>query len=136
MKERRSVSEPISHQDAIERLLDHYRQPRHYGELAEAVTYSGGVPDCGDTITVYLQVAPDGRLTNLQFTGQGCSVSIGTASILIERLQGATITDLLALDEVSALNIVGQEIFRARPQCATLIFRTLKAAARLVDRQS
>lgn len=130
------MSEPVSHQDAIERLLDHYRQPRHYGELPDAVTYSGGVPDCGDTLTVYLRVAPDGRLTDLQFTGQGCSVSVGTASILIEQLQGATVADLLALDETAAVQIVGSEIFQARPHCATLIFRTLKAAARLVERQA
>ncbi|WP_298816348.1 iron-sulfur cluster assembly scaffold protein [Chloroflexus sp.] len=125
---------PIDHHDAIERLLDHYRQPRHYGELADAVSYSGGVPDCGDTITVYLQVASDGRLAGLQFTGQGCSVSIGTASILIEQLQGATLADLLALDEASAPDIVGSEIMQARPHCATLAFKVLKTAARLAER--
>ncbi|RMD78773.1 MAG: iron-sulfur cluster assembly scaffold protein [Chloroflexi bacterium] len=125
-----------SHQDAIERLLDHYRRPRYYGELADALTYSGGVPDCGDTLTVYLRVASDGRLAALQFTGQGCSVSLGTASILIERLQGATLADLAALDEVTAIEVVGPDILQARPQCATLAYRVLKAAAQMAMRQA
>ncbi|MCS6888048.1 iron-sulfur cluster assembly scaffold protein [Chloroflexus sp.] len=122
--------------DIIDRLLDHYRQPRHYGELADAITYSGGVPDCGDTLTVYLCVAPDGRIEALQFTGQGCSVSVGTASILVEQLQSATIADLLALDEAAAVDIVGAEIMQARPRCATLAFSVLKAAARLAERST
>ncbi|MEF3275260.1 MAG: iron-sulfur cluster assembly scaffold protein [Chloroflexus sp.] len=125
---------PIAHHDAIERLLDHYRQPRYYGELADAVSYSGGIPDCGDTLTVYLRAASDGRIEALQFTGCGCSVSIGTASIVIEQLQGATLTDLLALDESLAQHVVGAEIWQARPKCATLVFNVLKAAARLAAR--
>lgn len=120
--------------DIIDCLLDHYRRPRHYGELADAVTYTIGVPECSDILTVYVRATPDGHLEALQFTGQGCSVSMGTASIVIEQLQGATIADLLALDEAAALNIVGAEIMQARPRCATLVFSALKAAARLVDR--
>lgn len=123
----------MTHLDIIERLLDHYRRPRHYGELVDAVAYTMGVPECSDTLTVYLRVAPDGRLEALQFTGQGCSVSMGTASIVMEQLQGATLADLLALDEAAAVNIVGAEIMQARPRCATLVFSALKAAARLID---
>ncbi len=132
-----SMAEPASSSDIIEQLLAHYQQPRHYGELADAdLTYSGGIPDCGDTLTVYLKVAPDGRLTALQFTGQGCSVSIGAASLLIERLQGATIADLQALDEAAAVDLVGVEIAQARPRCATLAVSVLKAAARLARKPS
>ncbi|NWF78557.1 MAG: iron-sulfur cluster assembly scaffold protein [Chloroflexi bacterium] len=127
----------MDHQAIIDRLLDHYEHPRHHGPLAGAdVTMPGGVPDCGDTVTIYLKVDPAGeRVAALQFEGQGCSVSQAAASLLAEALQGALLSTVEGLDDEQLLDLLGREVVQARPRCATLALHTIQAAVRAYRRQ-
>lgn len=121
----------MDRQAIIDRLLDHYERPRHHGPLAGAdVVMPGGIPDCGDTVTIYLKVDPaEGRIAGLSFEGRGCTISQAAASLLAERLQGAPLAALAALDDDEALELIGREVARSRPRCATLALNTIKAAA-------
>lgn len=121
----------------IDRLLDHYEHPRHHGPLADAdVTMPGGMPDCGDTVTIYLKVDPAGeRVAALQFEGQGCSVSQAAASLLAEALQGAPLSTIERLDDRLMLDLLGHEVVQARPRCATLALHTIQAAVRAYRRR-
>lgn len=113
----------------IARLLDHYERPRNRGSLPDAVvTYTGGVPECGDTLTVYLNVAPPDRIAALSFEGQGCTISQAAASILSERVIGATFATVEAMTPEEMIDLLGREIVATRPRCATLALRTLQAA--------
>jgi nitrogen fixation NifU-like protein len=127
----------MDRQAIIERLLDHYEHPRCHGPLADAdVIVPGGIPDCGDQVTIYLKVDPEReRVAALRFEGQGCSVSQAAASILAEALQGASLETIEALDDAAALELVGYEVARARPRCATLALHTLQAAVLAYRRQ-
>lgn len=127
----------MDHQAIIDRLLDHYEHPRHHGPLADAdVTMPGGAPDCGDTVTIYLKVDPQGeRVAGLQFEGQGCSVSQAAASLLAEELQGAPLNRIERLDDELVLGLLGHEVAQARPRCATLALHTIQAAVRAYRRQ-
>jgi nitrogen fixation NifU-like protein len=120
----------VDRQAIIDRLFDHYERPRHHGPLAGAdVVYSGGIPDCGDMVTVYLKLDAAGeRLAGLSFEGRGCTISQAAASLLAERLQGAPLSELDGLDDQAMLDMLGREVVRARPRCATLALNTLKAA--------
>ncbi len=120
----------MDRQQIIERLFDHYEHPRHHGPLEGAdMVHSGGIPDCGDTLTFYLRFDPaDAALAGLSFEGQGCTISQAAASLLCERLQGAPLSDLAALDDQAVLDMLGREVVRARPRCATLALNTLKSA--------
>jgi nitrogen fixation NifU-like protein len=64
-------------------ILDHYRSPRNRGELTvpPAHRVEGFNPLCGDEVVVYLQVE-DGVVTDLAISGQGCSISQASASMM------------------------------------------------------
>jgi nitrogen fixation protein NifU and related proteins len=121
----------MERQAIIDRLLDHYERPRHHGPLAGAdVVMPGGIPDCGDTVTIYLRVDPEGgRIAGLSFEGRGCTISQAAASLLAERLQGAPLVVLELMDDAEVFELIGREVARSRPRCATLALNTMKAAA-------
>ena len=67
-------------------VLDHYRSPRHRGEIANADIEEHLLnPLCGDEVTVYARFEGD-RLVEVSFTGRGCAISQASASMLTERL--------------------------------------------------
>jgi nitrogen fixation NifU-like protein len=74
-------------------ILDHYKNPRNKREL-EGATHSctRNNPLCGDEITVYV-TERDGQIDELAFTGQGCSISQSSASMMTEALTGKSIDD-------------------------------------------
>jgi len=74
-------------------ILDHYRRPRNRGELdGRALRVDGVNPVCGDEVR--LELAVDGeRIDDMAFSGQGCSISQASASMLTERVKGRTIDE-------------------------------------------
>ncbi len=120
----------MDRQAIIDFLLDHYEQPRNYGALPDAAaTASGGNPDCGDLVTVYLSIEePGGRLGRMQFEGQGCTISQAAASLLSEYVAGKTLDDIAAMDPAALMDLLGREVVASRPRCATLALGTLKTA--------
>lgn len=79
-------------------ILDHYRSPRNRGELPSppAARVEGFNPLCGDEIVVYADVE-DGVVKDIRISGQGCSISQSSASMMSAAVKGKT------LDEVRAL---------------------------------
>lgn len=121
-------------------LLDHYERPRNKGEVPSAnIQEHLNNPLCGDEVTVYAKLE-DGMLSEVTFTGRGCSISQASASMLTERLSGrsreeaeAEISAFLEmmrteeneeLGELAALKWIIQTPNRIR--CATLAWDALK----------
>jgi nitrogen fixation NifU-like protein len=78
-------------------ILDHYRNPRNRGHLDSPDATAQGVnPLCGDEITIDLALS-DGVVTDVAITGQGCSISQSSASMMTEAIKGKT------RDEIDAL---------------------------------
>ena len=79
-------------------ILDHYRSPRNRGELPAppAARVEGFNPLCGDEIVIYVDVQ-DGSVHDIRISGQGCSISQSSASMMSAAVKGKT------LDEVHAL---------------------------------
>src|SRR2546423_1844345 len=74
-------------------ILDHYKSPRNKRELPGAeLTCSRNNPLCGDEIRVFAHVE-DGRVADVSFQGQGCSISQSSASMLTEAVKGKPIPD-------------------------------------------
>jgi len=72
-------------------LLDHYRRPRGAARLdhvPQARVHEN--PTCGDSIKVEVQPGPDGRIEAVRFEAHGCAISTASASMMGERLRGAT----------------------------------------------
>jgi nitrogen fixation NifU-like protein len=134
-------------------ILDHYRSPRNRGELSTppAIRVEGFNPLCGDEIVVYLLVE-DGTVKDIKLTGQGCSISQSSSSLMSAAVKGKslaqvrdTITsfkqlmtvheaslaetsepevlDVRAMGELAALQ--GVVKFPVRIKCATLAWNTL-----------
>ncbi len=78
-------------------ILDHYKNPRNRGVLAPpAVRSEGHNPLCGDEIEVYLDVQ-DGVVADVKISGQGCSISQSSASMMSAAVKGKKVDDVRAL---------------------------------------
>jgi nitrogen fixation NifU-like protein len=130
-------------------ILDHYRTPRNRGELPPPAVYSeGNNPLCGDDIRIYIDVA-DGVVRDVKFSGQGCSISQSSTSMMTVAVKGKTVAQVQAfvqrfkhmmtltsesetvdesinLGDIEALQ--GVVKFPVRIKCATLGWNTLLEA--------
>jgi len=75
-------------------ILDHYRSPRNRGELPvpPAHRVEGFNPLCGDEVVVYLEVE-NGTLADLRISGQGCSISQSSASMMSATVKGRPVEE-------------------------------------------
>lgn len=73
-----------------ELILDHAKTPEGKGDPSQhPFTHHELNPSCGDEITLGITVEDD-RITGLAWDGQGCSISMSSASIMSGLLMGAT----------------------------------------------
>ncbi|MGA3352627.1 MAG: Fe-S cluster assembly sulfur transfer protein SufU [Acidimicrobiales bacterium] len=79
-------------------ILDHYRSPRNRGELPvpPAHRVEGFNPLCGDEVVIYLDVN-DGIVTDLRISGQGCSISQSSASMMSATVKGKPVEETRTL---------------------------------------
>ena len=128
-------------------ILDHNRNPRNFGTLADATRVVAGVnPLCGDKMTLYVKLA-DGTIQDIRFQGTGCAISVASSSLMTERVKGVPVTEALdlfskvhdlltgvhvhahahdELDKLAALG--GVREYPSRVKCASLAWHALKSA--------
>jgi nitrogen fixation protein NifU and related proteins len=81
-----------------ERLLEHFRNPRHVGELSEpAVVVEIENPACGDVLRLSAR-AENGRITEVRYKVRGCTASIACGSALTEILNGLEVSELASVE--------------------------------------
>ena len=101
-----------------QRILEHNKDPQHFGPLPEATHRGRGLDAlCGDDIEVALIVQGE-RVVDAQFSGEACAVTKASASMLMSWLIGRSITDipeayeafraLLANPEARANELLGE----------------------------
>ncbi|MFC5647638.1 Fe-S cluster assembly sulfur transfer protein SufU [Paenibacillus solisilvae] len=123
-------------------IMDHYKNPRNRGTLDnDALTINLNNPTCGDRISLQLEVE-DEIVKQAKFTGEGCSISMSSASMMTEAVIGKTVDEAVAmadkfsslvkggdvefeeLEDIEALSGVSK--FPARIKCATLSWNALR----------
>ena len=124
-------------------IMDHYKKPRNKGILEGSnVALDMNNPTCGDRIHLTLQV-DDNIVTDAKFEGEGCSISMSSASMMTQMVKGKTTEEAvelahvfsdmmlgkehdedLDLGDVEALSGVAQ--FPARIKCATLAWKAME----------
>jgi nitrogen fixation protein NifU and related proteins len=78
-------------------ILDHYKNPRLKGELPPpALRTEGFNPLCGDEVVVTVDLG-DGTIRDLRFTGQGCSISQSSASMMAAAVKGRSVEEVAQL---------------------------------------
>ncbi len=124
-------------------IMDHYKTPRNKGVLESSnVTIDMNNPTCGDVIHLTLQVE-DGIVKDTKFEGEGCSISMASASMMTQFIKGKNINDAMEaahgfsdmmlgkdvddsieFEDIEALTGVAK--FPARIKCATLPWKAME----------
>ncbi len=109
-----------------ENILDHYQNPRNYGQLNDPDFLLEGYNNiCGDQVKLYLKIEGN-RITDVRFMGDGCIISMAATSILSETIQGISVDELKLLDDDKFLEIFGIELTPLKLSCALLAIKTVK----------
>jgi len=132
-------------------ILEHGKNPRNLGKCKgynhDAKGYN---PLCGDKVHVYLKIDNKKKVENLTFEGEGCAISLASASIMTEIVNGKYFNEakdlmnnflnmlknsseiqsnLLDNDQKTKLmSLSGVKQFPMRVKCATLSWHTLVSA--------
>lgn len=109
-------------------LLEHAEHPHNFGALDQPDATGRTVnTTCGDEVTIALRFA-DGRVSDVSFTGSGCSVSQAWASMLTDRIKGKTHDELRAWDNDQHLKLLDIPLTPSRRPCALLSVQALREA--------
>lgn len=111
-----------------ELILDHYKNPRNYGEIKNFDSYAKEYnPICGDEVEIYLKLEKD-KIEEIKFLGKGCVISQASASILTEICKNKKLKDVVDLDKNFILKILKVDLNPNRVKCALLPLKALKIA--------
>lgn len=125
-------------------IMDHYQRPRNRGTIENGtVSIDLNNPTCGDRITLQMSIEA-GKIKEAKFMGEGCSISLASASMMTEAVKGLELQDALELVKLFSKMMQGEEIdverfplediealtgvsqFPARIKCATLAWKALE----------
>ncbi len=105
-----------------EEILDHFKNPRNFGEV-DRMDKQVKVRNshCGDVIEMGVKIKKD-QVEEIRFEGEGCAISLASASMLTEMIKGKSLRELKSLDEKKVIKRLGIPISSARLKCARLGF--------------
>ncbi|WP_458208471.1 iron-sulfur cluster assembly scaffold protein [Haladaptatus sp. NG-SE-30] len=118
-----------------QQILDHYRNPRNYGELDEpSFTHEGVNPSCGDELEFDVILDDDDEtIERVAFRGDGCAISQASASMLSKKLPGMTLAEVEELDRDDVIDMLGVEISPMRVKCAVLAEKVVQDGAEIYE---
>ena len=132
-------------------ILEHGKAPRNLGKC-EGFNYDakGYNPLCGDKVHVYLKLDDKKKVQKLTFEGEGCAISLASASIMTELVTGKYFNeaeDIMSAflkmiknnseinsnhlnedEKIKLMSLSGVKKFPMRVKCATLSWHTLISA--------
>jgi nitrogen fixation NifU-like protein len=123
--------------------MDHYKNPRNKGGIdGDVLTVDMNNPTCGDRIELQMQVE-NGTVKDAKFEGEGCSISMSSASMMTQAIKGKKIDEALEMSEIFSRMMMGEDVdtdlemgdiealqgvskFPARIKCATLAWKAME----------
>ena len=132
-------------------ILDHGKNPRN---LRKTENFNkdakGHNPLCGDKVHIYLKLNENKKIEDISFEGQGCAISMASASIMTDLVKGKEehevkeiVSDFLDMikekdelsnnilhkdDKTKLMCLSGVKQYPMRVKCATLSWHTLTSA--------
>ena len=132
-------------------ILDHGKNPRNKGKCQDynhdAKAHN---PLCGDRVHIYLNLDQEKKVFDLSFEGEGCAISLASASILTETLKGKDVSfakkvtedflnmvknkkkitiNSLTEDQITTItSLSGVQEFPMRVNCAKMAWHTFMSA--------
>lgn len=131
-------------------IMDHYQKPKHRGHFdeSEAITVNMNNPTCGDRIQIQLKIE-DGKIKDARFEGDGCSISMASASMMTDAIIGMDVEEAMKLKEIFLSMVQGMDYeqdeidlgdiealqgvskFPSRVKCAALAWKAMERGVRL-----
>ena len=132
-------------------ILEHGKSPRNLGKC-EGYNHDakGNNPLCGDKVHVYLKLNKEKKVEGLSFEGNGCAISLASASIMTELVKGRYFKEAKEImsaflnmiknnseiqsnhldddQKIKLMSLSGVKQFPMRVKCATLSWHTLVSA--------
>jgi nitrogen fixation protein NifU and related proteins len=124
-------------------IMDHYKKPRNRGIIQDgSLTVDMNNPTCGDRIRLTLKV-DEGKVVDAKFDGEGCSISMSSASMMTQAIKGKSYEEAIKLSKIFSDMMLGKEYddsidlgdiealqgvskFPARIKCATLAWKAME----------
>ncbi len=132
-------------------ILDHGKNPRNKGKChnfnRDAKAHN---TLCGDKVHIYVRLENNEKIKDLSFEGEGCAISLASASILTDILKGKDLAltkkisenflnmiknktkitlNSLTEDQVTTItSLSGVQNFPMRVKCATMAWHALLSA--------
>ena len=132
-------------------ILDHGKNPRNKGKCIgynhDAQAHN---PLCGDKVHVYLKLDSEKKVVDMSFEGEGCAISLASASILTDTLKGKDLSftkkvsedflnmvknktkitlNSLTEDQITTItSLSGVQKFPMRVKYATMVWHTFLSA--------
>ena len=131
-------------------ILDHAKNPRNKGKC-EGYNHEAKAHNslCGDKVHIYTQLDSDKKILDISFEGEGCAISLASASILTDILKGKdlnvakniidnflnlikerkliTVNSLNDIQKTTLMSLSGVKDFPMRVKCATMAWHTLSS---------
>ena len=132
-------------------ILDHGKNPRNKG-MCNQFNHDaqGHNPLCGDKVHIFLKLNENKKVEDISFEGQGCAISMASASIMTDLVKGKEehevkeiVSDFLDMikekdqlnsnilnedDKTKLMCLSGVKQYPMRVKCATLSWHTLTTA--------
>ena len=131
-------------------ILDHGKSPRNFGKCKNFTSDAKGHnPLCGDKVHIYAELDNNKKIIDLSFEGEGCAISLASASILTDTLKGKdlnvansiienflnlikenkliTVNSLNDNQKTTLMSLSGVKDFPMRVKCATMAWHTLSS---------
>ncbi len=132
-------------------ILDHGKNPRNLGKFENFnKDAKGHNPLCGDKVHVYLKLDENKKISDIKFEGEGCAISMASASIMTELMKNKEepqvkelIDDFLKMikdspelsskiitedEKTKLMSLSGVKKYPMRVKCASLPWHTLVSA--------
>ena len=132
-------------------ILDHGKNPRNLRKTENFNKDAKGYnPLCGDKVHIYLKLNENKKVEDISFEGQGCAISMASASIMTDLVKGKEefevkeiVSDFLDMikekdklnnnilhedDKTKLMCLSGVKQYPMRVKCATLSWHTLTSA--------
>lgn len=111
-------------------ILQHYRSPHNFGALDGAdLVGEESNPLCGDRIRLQLKLdAARKAVESVRFDGDGCAISMASASMLTDRLKGRSLEEVGRLTRDDVIALLGIPLSPVRVKCALTGFAALGRA--------
>ncbi len=112
-------------------ILDHFKNPRNYGKLDNPdIEADEENISCGDRIGMGIKIKYQKSnikyIEEIKFHGEGCAITMASASLLTEKVKGKNLEDAKKIGKDEIMKMLGVTLTPTRMKCALLPLEVLQ----------